>query len=124
MAIRGVRGATTVEYNDADEIITATQDLLLTMVSANGICLQDIAYVLFTVTPDLDATFPARAARLLGWRDVPLMDACEIPVPGSLPRCIRVLLVWNTEKPQNEIAHVYLHKAKMLRPDWVKEQGE
>jgi chorismate mutase len=117
MPIRGARGATTVAHNEAEEILEATSALLRELVSRNGIALEEIASAFFTLTDDLDAEFPAKAARLMGWRHVPLMDAREIPVPGSLPRCIRVLLLWNTKIPQQEIVHVYQRDARVLRPD-------
>lgn len=117
MPIRGVRGATTVPANEADLILAATQALLEEMILSNGIASQDVAAAFFTATPDLNAAFPARAARQMGWRYVPLMDAVEIAVPGSLERCIRILLLWNTEKPQEEIVHVYQGEARALRPD-------
>ncbi|MGC8787226.1 MAG: chorismate mutase [Anaerolineae bacterium] len=117
MACRGVRGATTVENNSAAEILTATRELLTQMVTANAMDVEDIASVFFTVTPDLTAVFPAQAARELGWQHVALLDALEIPVPGSLPKCVRVLILWNTEKPQAAIRHVYLRGAAVLRPD-------
>lgn len=116
-ACRGVRGATTVERNEAAEILAATRELLEALVTANGIDPADLASALFTLTPDLDAAFPARAAREMGWVDVALLDAQEVPVPGALPRCIRVLLHWNTDKPAREVVHVYLHGARALRPD-------
>jgi chorismate mutase len=87
------------------------------MAAANGLAAEDIASVLFTATHDLTAAFPAQAARELGWQHVPLLDAQEIPVPGSLPRCVRVLLHWNTERSQSEVRHVYLRGAALLRPD-------
>ena len=117
MAVRGVRGATTAAGNDEESILAATQALLREMVSANGIQVKDLASALFTVTEDLDAGFPAKAARLLGWQHVPLMDAREIPVPGSLARCIRVLLIWNTDLAQQEVVHIYQGEARRLRPD-------
>jgi chorismate mutase len=117
MPIRGVRGATTVASNEAQAILEATSALLRELVSRNGIAPEEIASVFFTLTDDLDAEFPAKAARLMGWRHVPLMDAREIPVPGSLPRCIRVLVHWNTEIPQQEIVHIYQQDARVLRPD-------
>jgi len=117
MPIRGVRGATTVSANEANLILAATRDLLEEMIRSNGIAAADVAAALFTATPDLNAAFPARAARELGWRHVPLMDAVEIAVPGSLPRCIRILLLWNTEKPQDEILHIYQGETRSLRPD-------
>ena len=121
MAMRGIRGATTVERNDRDEILVATTELLNVIVQLNGLRSEDVAYVWFTVTPDLDAEFPAFAARELGWTEVPLMCGREIPVPGALPFCIRALVSWNTSKSQREIKHVFLHRAKELRPTWAVE---
>ncbi|MGD2205679.1 MAG: chorismate mutase [Anaerolineae bacterium] len=120
---RGIRGATTVQTNTATAILDATCELLARIVKANNVAVDDIASALFTVTPDLTAAFPAQAARKLGWRHVPLLDVQEIPVPGSLPRCVRVLIHWNTEKPPTEIRHVYLRGAASLRPD-LQEEGE
>ncbi len=120
-ACRGVRGATTVERNDAQEILSATRELLAALVQANGIDPADLASAIFTVTPDLDAAFPARAARELGWIDAALLDMQQAPVPGALPRCIRVLLHWNTDRPAREIVHVYLRGARVLRPDRVRD---
>jgi chorismate mutase len=122
--VRGVRGATTVAENDAAQILAASRALLEEMVARNQMAPEDIAAVFFTVTDDLDATFPARAARELGWVHVPLMDAREVPVPGSLPRCIRVLLLWNNDILQGEVAHVYQGDAIKLRPDLAKKEGE
>jgi len=119
MAIRGIRGATTVDRNDRDEILSATTELLTLMVQLNGIRSEDVAYAWFTVTPDLDAEFPAFAARELGWTEVPLMCGREIPVPDGLPFCIRALISWNTSKSQHEVRHVFLHGAKELRPAWA-----
>jgi chorismate mutase len=120
MPMRGVRGATTVNEDQADQLLAATQELLETILSANpGMQTEDIASVLFTVTNDLSSGFPALAARRIGWDSVPMMCASEIPVPGSLPRCIRVLLHWNTEVSQNSIRHIYLREAVRLRPDLV-----
>lgn len=120
MACRGVRGATTVKADDRDEILLATRQLLALMIRQNGIETEDIASAQFTVTKDLHAEFPALAARQLGWLEVPLLCGYEITVERSLPRCIRVLLLWNTEKSQSEIQHFYLHKAVKLRPDLSK----
>jgi len=117
MPCRGIRGAITVESDSAAAILAASRDLLSQIVTANGVDPADIASVLFTVTADLSAAFPAQAARELGWHQVPLMDAQEIPVPGSLARCIRVLIHWNTTKSQAEIQHIYLGQAATLRPD-------
>jgi chorismate mutase len=123
MAIRGIRGATTVSADDAELILQATRELLESILEENdGMRPEDIASALFTVTDDLAATFPAQAARQMGWSLVPMMCAREIPVPGSLPCAIRVLVHWNTEVPQNEITHVYLREAVKLRPDLAAAQ--
>lgn len=114
---RGIRGATTVETDSAAAIVGATRELLDCIVRANGVAGEDVASVFFTVTPDLTAAFPARAAREMGWLHVALLDAREIPVPGSLPRCVRVLVHWNTDRSQEEVRHVYLRGAASLRPD-------
>ena len=114
---RGVRGATTVESNDRDEILTATGQLLAMMIRLNDIQATDVASAIFSCTHDLNAEFPALAARQLGWLDVPLICTHEVNVPGSLPCCIRILLHWNTTKPQNDIHHVYIKGATKLRPD-------
>jgi chorismate mutase len=116
-AVRGVRGAITVERDDATLLLDATERLLREIVSENGIHSADVASALFTLTPDLVSEFPAAAARRIGWTLVPLLNFSEIAVPGSLPRCIRVLLHVNTEKRQDEIVHVYLDGARVLRPD-------
>ena len=123
MPCRGIRGATTVKSDIAAAILTTTRELLIRIVEANDIATQDIASAFFTVTSDLTAAFPARAAREMGWQHVALLDAQEIPVPDSLSRCVRVLIHWNTEKPQAEIRHVYLRGATALRPD-LKEGEE
>ncbi len=117
---RGVRGATTVKINSRDEILRATRQMLALMIRRNEIDSTDIASALFTVTSDLDAEFPALAARQLGWLEVPMLCGYEIRVPGSLPLCIRVLLHWNTDKSQSDIQHVYIHEATRLRPDLSK----
>ncbi len=119
MAVRGVRGATVAEANTREAILAAARELLEALVSANGIDLADVASVTFTATPDLDAAYPALAARELGWRDTALMCLQEMSVPGSLTRCLRVLIHWNTEKRPGEIRHIYLHAAAQLRPDRV-----
>lgn len=117
---RGVRGATTVEANDREQILRATRQLLALMIRLNGICREDVGSATFTVTKDLDAEFPALAARQLGWLDVPLLCSYEISVPGSLGLCIRILVQWNTDRTQEEIKHVYLREAQRLRPDLCK----
>jgi chorismate mutase len=116
---RGIRGATAVAENTRAAILAATAELLALIVARNDLDVEDIASVVFTVTPDLDAEYPARAARELGWDDVALLCAQEIPVPGSLPRCIRVLLHANTTKAQRQMRHVYLGAAASLRPGWA-----
>ena len=121
MHCRGIRGATTVQKNTAEAILAATRELLALIIEANDLKVEDVASAIFTTTPDLTAAFPAKAAREMGWRDVALLDAQEIPVPGSLERCIRVLIHWNTEKSAAEIRHVYLRGARKLRPDWGLE---
>ena len=123
MAIRGIRGATTVAADEPDLILQATRELLEEILDENsGMKPDDIASAIFTVTEDLASTFPAQAARQMGWSLVPMMCAREIPVPGSLRRVIRVLVHWNTDVPQNQITHVYLRDAVKLRPDLVAAQ--
>lgn len=117
MNVRGVRGATTVEHDDAEAILGATEELVRDLVAANDLRPEDVASALFTVTPDLHAEFPAAAARRMGWTAVPLLNFTEIDVPGRLQRCIRVLLHVNTERSQSEMVHVYLREAVALRPD-------
>ena len=117
MLCRGVRGATTVESDTRDEILRATRQLLALMVRQNGIDHRDVASALFTTTPDLNAEFPALAARQMGWLDVALMCTHELSVPGSLAKCIRILVHWNTDKAAHEIVHVYIKGAAALRPD-------
>ena len=117
--MRGVRGATTVNENEAGPIAERTRELLQLLMDANGMRPEDIASALFTVTGDLDAQFPTVAARgLADWKDVPLLCAREIPVPRSLGRCIRVLIHWNTDRPQGQVRHVFLRGARNLRPEW------
>ncbi|MCT2537382.1 chorismate mutase [Aquibacillus koreensis] len=116
--IRGVRGATTVESNEADEIVANTKILIEEMANANDIQAEDIASVMISVTSDLNATFPAKALRLIeGWKYVPVMCMKEIEVPGSLALCIRIMMTVNTSISQVNIQHVYHHKATQLRPD-------
>jgi chorismate mutase len=120
MAVRGVRGATTTGGNDAASIVERTREMLRVLVEFNGIQPADLASAVFTVTEDLDAEFPAVAVRgLAGWAEVPLLCAREAPVPGSLGRCVRVLLHWNTERPQSEVRHAFLRGARELRPSWA-----
>jgi len=116
---RGIRGATTVERNDREEILAATTELLELIIRQNDLRTEDIASAIFSMTEDLDAEFPAVAARMLGWTEVPLMCAREIPVPGSLGMCIRVLLHVNTTRSLSEIQHVYIRGAVNLRPTFA-----
>ena len=117
MKLRGARGATTAEANTSEAIVEATMELLNAMVKANGIKEEEVASVTFTSTPDLSAEYPARAAGALGWDALALLGAQEVAKPGGVPRCIRVLIHWNTELAQAQIRHVYLRGAKILRPD-------
>ena len=112
---RGVRGATFVTEDTPEAILAGTRELLEAISQANGIATEDIASAFFTSTVDLQSAFPARAARELGWTDVPLLGATEIHKPGAPPRCIRVLLHWNTSRRQSEIVHVYLRGSDMMR---------
>lgn len=117
---RGVRGATTADSNTPEAVLAATRQLLALIIRQNDIDPADVGSAIFTVTKDLDAEFPALAARQLGWMNVPLMCSYEISVPGSLQSCVRVLLHWNTTKNGDEIQHVYLKDAAGLRPDLMK----
>jgi len=117
MHIRGIRGATTVEENSEPAVLDATRELLGRLAQDNNVEPDEIAAIMFTCTPDLTAAFPAEAARQLQWTHVPLMSATEIGVPDSVPMCIRVLILWNTARSQEEIVHVYLRRATALRPD-------
>ena len=117
MACRGVRGATTVENDTREEILAATRQLLALVIRLNGIEPVDVGSVIFSTTTDLNAEFPALAARQLGWVDTALLCTHELDVPGSLRKCIRVLVHWNTDKPASEIHHVYIREAVRLRPD-------
>jgi chorismate mutase len=123
MSVRGIRGAITVTEDQPDLILAATRELLEAIIAANrDMRPEDVGSAFFTVTEDLCSTFPAQAARQMGWSQVPMMCAREIPVPGSLPKVIRVLVHWNTELPQSAITHVYLREAVRLRPDLVAAQ--
>lgn len=117
MRCRGIRGATTVDENVPDAILEATTELLTELVQANSLDTEDIASAVFSTTTDLDAEFPAVAANRMGWTSIALLCGHEMQVPGSLQRCLRVLLHVNTEKSQHEMVHVYLRGAKVLRPD-------
>jgi chorismate mutase len=124
MLVRGIRGAITVDKNSKEEIIEKTKQLLTTLKKENNFKIEDIVSVFFSVTPDLNTVFPAQAARELNWNKVPLFDMQEIDVPGSLSRCIRILIHINCQKTQSEIKHCYLRGAKILRKDLIKETSD
>ncbi|MBI4216827.1 MAG: chorismate mutase [Chloroflexi bacterium] len=115
MWVRGIRGATTVEHNTREEVLAATKELLAGMMKANDIGPDDVAFALFTTSPDLNAEFPAVAAREMGWLEVALMCTHEMDVPGGLPKCVRVMLLVNTNKKNSDIKFVYLKGAVNLR---------
>ena len=114
-ACRGIRGATTADANTDEAIYSATRDMLQELINLNGINQEQVAAAYFTVTSDLNAAFPAAAARQLGWNNVALMCSTEIPVPDSMGRCIRVMILYNTEKSQDDIVNVYLKGTDVLR---------
>lgn len=115
--LRGVRGATTVDANTREAVLQATRELLTALIEANDIRRDDVASVLFTTTADVNAEFPAVAARDMGWSNVALMCGHEMAVPGSLPMCLRILMHVNTAKTPDELRFVYLRGARVLRPD-------
>jgi chorismate mutase len=117
MLVRGFRGATTVDANTRDAILDATAELLEALVQANDIERDHVASIIFTTTPDLNAEFPAVAARNAGWTDIALMCGHEMSVPGSLQRCVRILMHVNTELAADQVKHIYLREATRLRPD-------
>lgn len=120
MPCRGVRGATTADANTSQDILKATRELLALLIRRNGIEANDVASAIFTTTPDLDAEFPALAARQLNWLNVALICTHELGVPDSLQKCVRVLIHWNTEKTADEIQHIFIKGAVSLRPDLSK----
>jgi chorismate mutase len=123
--VRGIRGATTVQANDAAAIVGGTLELLRVLRDRNGLKPEDIGYVWFTVTSDLNAAFPADAARVgMGWTEVPLICGQEIPVPGAIAKCVRVLIAWNTNRAQRDVRHAFLHGARSLRPAWAVDLPE
>jgi chorismate mutase len=124
MQTRGIRGATTILTDSKEEVLSATRELLDAILAANpDLETSDIASAWFTITEDIASVYPALAARQMGWDLVPMICAREIPVPGSLPLCIRVLIHWNTDREQQEINHVYLREAVKLRPDLVNRKS-
>lgn len=124
MMVRGIRGATTVESNSREEILKATRELLSAIVEANEIVQDDVASIIFTTTVDLNAEFPAVAAREDGWTDVALQCMHDMNVAGSLSRCVRILMHVNTERTNAELQHIYLRGAKRLRADLVERQEQ
>ena len=120
LVCRGIRGATTTQENIDTAIYAATRELLAQLIDANQINQENVAAAYFTVTTDLDAAYPAAAARQLGWNSTALMCSTEIPVPGSLPRCIRVMVLYNTEKSQLEMVNIYLNGTDVLRLQGVE----
>jgi chorismate mutase len=121
---RGIRGATTVIANTAEDILEATDELMRMVIQMNDLDPDHVASVIFTTTPDLTATFPALAAREIGWTEVPLMCSHEMTVPGSLQACVRVLIHVNTHRTAAEIKHVYLKGARVLRPEWAYSEQQ
>lgn len=121
---RGVRGATTAVANTAEDILEVTEELLRVVIALNELDPEHVASVIFTTTPDLTATFPALAARSIGWTEVPLMCAHEMAVPGSLQKCVRVMIHVNTTRSAAEIRHVYLKGARELRPEWAYSDAD
>ena len=121
MSVRGIRGAVNIATNTKEEILTKSRELLEAIVRENKIQAEDIACAIFTLTPDLNADFPAYAARQLGWRDVPLMCAREIDVPEAMEKVIRVLLLVNSTTPPSKIKHQYLGDTPKLRPDLAQK---
>ena len=124
MPVRGIRGANTVDANTAEAICEATRELLAGIVERNNLDVREIASAWFTTTADLNAAFPAYAAREMGWIDVPLVCTNEIPVPQALERVVRVLVHYNTDLPQSAVHHVYLRGATVLRQDLVERFGQ
>jgi chorismate mutase len=117
LSVRGLRGATTVDADTVPQVTERSQELMLEIMARNGLVEDDIISVLFTATADVTSAFPATAIREIGFGAVPLLCAAEIAVPGSMPHCIRVLLHVSTPRPRDEMHHVYLHGAQVLRDD-------
>jgi len=122
-ACRGIRGATTADANTDEAIYSATRDMLQELINLNDINQEQVAAAYFTVTSDLDAAFPAAAARQLGWNNVALMCSTEIPVPDSMGQCIRVMILYNTETSQEDIVNVYLKGTDVLRQRGMEENS-
>jgi chorismate mutase len=120
MTCRGIRGAICAQANEVDAILLATRQLLERIIAVNDLSVDDVTSAIFTATPDLDAAYPARAARDMGWTQVPLLCMQEMAVVDTMPRCIRVLIHWNTNRAPDQIRHVYLGEARALRPDLAR----
>src|ERR1700761_3822256 len=117
LMVRGLRGATTVDVDTVEQVTERSQELILRLMERNDLVEDDIVSVLFTTTADVTSVFPATAIREIGFGAVPLLCAAEIPVPGAMPLCVRVLLHVYTARSRDEIHHVYLHGAQGLRDD-------
>jgi chorismate mutase len=124
VAVRGIRGAIDVARNTKEEILSRTRQLLETMIRANRVKAKDVAAAIFSLTPDLDAEFPAVAARQLGWSDVPLMCCAELKIPGGMRKVVRIMLLVNTRTPASRIRHPYLGRTPRLRPDLARKKTE
>lgn len=128
MPVRGIRGATTAAEDTSDAIVESTRELLSELAALNGLDPEEIAYVYLTTTHDLVAEFPARAARELGWVDVPLLCGHDmdvpLPNPRSVPRCVRVLILYNTDRRQKDMRHVYLRGAAAIKADLDSMRAE
>ncbi len=121
MTVRGLRGATTIEHDEAEKVLEATGNLVKEIAEKNQVSPEDIISVLVSTTADIQSTFPAKAVRSIeGWKYVPVMCTHEMDVPGGMPRCIRILMHANCEIPQKEIIHIYQNDAVQLRPDLQK----
>jgi chorismate mutase len=121
MPVRGIRGAVNIAVNTKEEILSKSRELLEAIVRTNKVKAADIAAAIFTLSPDLNADFPAYAARQMGWTDVPLMCARELDVPGAMAKVIRVLLLVNSKIPASKIKHQYLGDTPQLRPDLARK---
>ena len=121
MKVRGIRGATTCDSDNKEDILNKTKELWQEMQAQNGFCEDDLASVIFSSTPDLTQAFPAAGVRQLGFVNVPLFGCVEIDNPEAVKLCVRILAHWNTDKKQNEIKHIYLRGAAVLRPDIAKK---
>ena len=124
LVCRGIRGATTAASNTSEDILEVTREMVAALVFLNDLEPENIVSAIFTTTPDLNATFPALAAREFGWTEIPLLCAHEMSVPGSLTSAVRLLLHVNTHRSQTEVRHVYLREAGQLRPNWAYSDDE